>query len=60
MNNSSKRKKNAHLDKTKSRKKKGDTNEKPAKKKVAEYINCLQELHRLQGVLLKDLKKEVG
>jgi hypothetical protein len=27
--------------------------------KVAEYIDCLSELHKLQGVLLAQLKKEI-
>ena len=27
--------------------------------KVAEYINCLSELHELQGVLFAQLKKEI-
>jgi hypothetical protein len=27
--------------------------------KTAEYVSCLLELHKLQGVLLKQLEKEV-
>ena len=27
--------------------------------KAAEYIDCLLELHKLQGVLLKQLTKEI-
>ena len=27
--------------------------------KAAEYVNCLLELHKLQGVLLAQLRKEV-
>jgi hypothetical protein len=27
--------------------------------KVADYIDCLSELHKLQGVLLAQLKKEI-
>lgn len=30
----------------------------PGQSKTAEYVGCLLELHKLQGVLLTDLQKE--
>ena len=32
---------------------------KPTNAKVLESINCLLELHKLQGVLLEQLKKDI-
>jgi len=28
-------------------------------KRIAEYVSCLLELHKLQGVLLTEMEKEV-
>ena len=49
---------------TKQRKKVANKAKKGAKKssrqrKTVEYVNCLVELHKLQGVLLGDLRKEI-
>jgi hypothetical protein len=46
---------------TKSTRKKAKKTKKTAKGRTetAEYVSCLLELHKLQGVLLNQLEKEV-
>ncbi len=49
---------------TKKRKKVANKTKKGVKKssrqrKAVEYVNCLVELHKLQGILLGDLRKEI-
>lgn len=49
---------------TKKRKKVANKTKKGVKKssrqtKAVEYVNCLVELHKLQGILLGDLRQEI-
>ena len=46
---------------TRKEKKKGVSAKKAKKsKKASEYVNCLKELHKLEGVLLTEVGREIG